>query len=209
MATYSYPLSMPTNVGFTQSQWRLKRAVAVTQSPFSGQQSVYEYSMALWQATLTLPPMKREYASEWQSFFLKLHGRRGTFLLGDPDAKSIRGDGPDSGTVTLSSAAAIGDDSVDISITAADSTVAFKAGDYIQLETGADAKLYMVVNDATVTSNAATLDIEPYLIDAVSSGATVDYTEPKGVFRMDANELGWDADQISRYGITFSCTEAL
>jgi len=207
MATYTYPISMPTNVGFVSSNWKLERLVAVTESPFTGQQSTYEYSKALWKGTFTLPPMKRSDASQWQSFFLKLHGRKGTFLAGDPDAKSIQGAA--NGTITTTSALSIGDDTVPISVTASNGTVAFKAGDYIQLETGADAKLYMVVNDATVSSNATTLDIEPYIKDAVASGATVDYTSASAVFRMDINDISWDADHASKYGFTFSCTEDL
>ena len=207
MATYTYPISMPTNVGFVSSNWKLERQVAVTESPFTGQQSIYEYSKALWKGTFTLPPMKRSDASQWQSFFLKLHGRKGTFLAGDPDAKTIQGAA--SGTITTTSALSIGDDTVPISITASNGTVAFKAGDYIQLETGADAKLYMVVNDATVSSNATTLDIEPYIKDGVSSGANVDYTSASAVFRMDINDISWDADHASKYGFTFSCTEDL
>ena len=114
MATYTYPISMPTNVGFVSSNWKLERQVAVTESPFTGQQSIYEYSKALWKGTFTLPPMKRSDASQWQSFFLKLHGRKGTFLAGDPDAKSIQGAA--SGTITTTSALSIGDDTVPISI---------------------------------------------------------------------------------------------
>lgn len=209
MATYSYPLALPSTPAFTESSWKLKRAVDINQSPFSGHTSTYEYDMALWTAVLSLPPMKRDQAAQWQSFFMKLHGRRGTFLLGDPDAKTIRGAGPTSGNVALSSAAAVGDDSLSVSITAADGTVAFKEGDYIQLGTGADAKLHMIVNDVVVTSNAATIDIEPYVKLAVANLSILEYTAPKGVFFMDANELGWDADHVSKYGITFSCTEFL
>ena len=207
MATYSYPLTMPTNVGFTQSSWKLMRQVAVTESPFTGEQDTFEYSKALWQGTFTLPPMLRSDVVQWQSFFMKLHGRKGTFLIGDPDAKVIQGAA--TGSVTTATALSVGDDTVDISITASDGTIAFKAGDYIQLGTGADAKLHMVVNDATVTGNGATLDIEPYIKADLSSGSNIDYTSAQGVFRMDDNNLTWDADHVSKYGLTFSCTEVM
>lgn len=209
MATYSYPLALPSTPSFVDSSWKLQRAVDINRSPFSGHSSAYEYTMALWTAVLTLPPMKRDQAASWQAFFMKLHGRRGTFLLGDPDAKTIRGAGPSSGNVALSSAAAVGDDSLSVSITAPNGTVAFKEGDYIQLGTGSSSKLHMIVNDVVVNSNAATIDIEPYVKLPVDNLSVLDYTEPKGVFHMDSNELGWDADHVSKYGITFSCTEFL
>ena len=68
----------------------------------------------------------------------------------------------------------------------------------------------MVVAD--ITSNAsgnATLQIEPALKSALSDDATITYSSPKAVMRMDNNDLGWSADEISVYGISFSCTESI
>lgn len=200
---------MPTSPGVMASRFALRRAVALAQSPFTGQQQTYEWPMALWVAEIRLPPMKRETAVEWQSFFMKLHGRRGTFLLGDPDSKNPRGAISLSATPTLNSAVAIGD--YDVSITGVGaSIVAFKAGDYIQIGASATAKLYMITADATSNgSGVVSVSVEPSIKAAASGGAAVTFVSPKGVFRMDTNELGWEADHVSKYGITFSATEAL
>ena len=107
MAAPTYPLAHPTDVGFTKSKFSIARAVAVAESPFTGAQQVHEYDRATWKATVTLPPMKRDVAAKWLAFFMKLHGRKGTFLLGDPDCKTAQGN--ITGSVTLGADIGIGD----------------------------------------------------------------------------------------------------
>ena len=203
----TYPLTPPTTPGFVSSNFGIKRSIAISESPFTGQQKSYEYDRALWYATLSLPPMKRTQAAAWCAFLVALKGRRGTFLLGDPDAKEARGNIP--GDRTLSSAASAGDNEISFAYTASDGYVAFEAGDYFQIGTTSSSRLYMVVEQATVSSNSVTATFEPALRADASSGTSIIVSEPKSVFRLDSNEVSWDADNISKYGITFSCTEAL
>ena len=71
----------------------------------------------------------------------------------------------------------------------------------------------MVTED--VTSNAsgeADVKIEPALrqgIETIADDATVTYSNTTTVMRLDSNETGWDTDQVSKYGISLSATEAL
>lgn len=208
MAAPSYPLTHPTDVGFKQSKFSIARAVAVAESPFTGAQQVHEYDKAQWKATMTLPPMKRETAAKWIAFFMKLHGRKGTFLLGDPDCKTAQGN--ITGSVTLGADIDVGDYDISLSTSANNITDAFKAGDYIQIDTGGSAKLHMIVEDAdTDGTGGATVTVEPPIKVARTLGTTVTYAGAQGLFRMDVSELGWDADYLSRFGVTFSCSEAI
>lgn len=208
MAEPSYPLSLPTSPSnFVTSEWRIIRTVAYTESPFTYGQQVAKYQGSVWQTTVTLPPMNRADAGAWQSFFMQLNGRFGTFLLGDPDAKTIQG-----GANTVISVN--GDHSVgayDVVVDGANtSTVIFKKGDYVQFGSGASSKLHMIVADITSdASGNATLQIEPSLKTALTDDDVVTYSDTKAVMRMDANELGWNANNVSLYGISFSCTESL
>lgn len=68
--------------------------------------------------------------------------------------------------------------------------------------------MHLIVNNATCTSGAANLDIEPALKGAVADDATITYTNPKGVFRLDTDIAGWDANAASTYGFSFSASEA-
>ena len=208
MAEPSYPLTLPTSPSnFVTSEWRIIRTVAYTESPFTYGQQVAKYQGSVWQTTVTLPPMNRADAGAWQSFFMQLNGRFGTFLLGDPDAKTIQG-----GATTVISVN--GDHSVgayDVVVDGADtSTVIFKKGDYVQFGSGATSKLHMIVADITSdASGNATLQIEPSLKTALTDDDVITYSNTKAVMRMDANELGWNANNVSLYGISFSCTESL
>ena len=203
----STPISMPSNIGFKSSRFSLSRKTSISQSPFTGAQQVYAHSQALWTASYTLPPMKREKASEWLSFFMKLKGREGTFLAYDPDAKAPLG--KITGAVTLDGAISIGDSSIDVSTTNNSKVDAFKAGDYIQIGSGADSRLYMITDDAdTDSSGDTTLNIQPSIKKSATSGSSVIYNDPKCVFRLDIDDIGWDTNHCSVYGLTFSCTEA-
>ena len=208
MALPTYPLSIPSSPSnFRTSDWRIVRSVAVNVSPFTMAQQSGDFGGSVWQTTVTLPPMKRDDADEWQGFFMQLHGRYGTFLLGDPAAKTSQG--AEDSAPTVNGAHSVG--AYDIAIQGAKvSSTVFKKGDYVQFGTGATSKLHMVVAD--ITSNAsgnATLQIEPALKSALSDDATITYSSPKAVMRMDNNDLGWSADEISVYGISFSCTESI
>lgn len=196
-------ITMPSSPSFTQSEWGLKTSAAVSESPFTGHQQVYAYDRALWYAVLSLPPMRREQAVEWQAFLLKLRGRANTFLLGDPDATSVRGT---ASSVAVASSASVGATSISLTI---GNNETINTGSYIQLGSSANAKLYMIVDDNTASSaGAVTVTIEPKLKVAITSSTAVAISSPKGVFRMDSSDITWSADNISNYGFTFSCTEA-
>jgi len=208
MSEASYPLTMPTSPSnFVTSEWRIIRTVAVSQSPFTYAQQVAKYTGSVWQTTVTLPPMKRADAGAWQSFLMQLNGRFGTFLLGDPDGKTIQGSA--STVISVNGDHSIGAFDVVVDGCTASSTE-FKKGDYVQFGSGASSKLHMIVADITSDSSGnATLQIEPPLKTALSDDDVVTYSNTKAVMRMDANDLGWNANNVSLYGISFSCTESL
>lgn len=208
MTQPTYPLSIPTSPSnFRTSEWHIVRTVAIASSPFTYKQQVAEYSGSLWQTTVTLPPMLRDEAYAWQVFFMQLHGKSGTFLLGDPDAKTIRG-GLNS-VIRVNGAHSVGAYSIAIENATA-STLILKQGDYIQFGSAGTSKLHMVVTDCTSNgSGQATVEIEPPLKTALSDESTVVYENTKAVMRMDDNNLSWSADHLGLYGITFSCTEAI
>ena len=209
MAAPTYPLTMPTTPAYRTSRWALQRRTAMSQSPFTGNQQVAEYDFALWTTELNLPPMNRESASAWQAFLLQLHGKRGTFLLGDPDAKNPRG--AVTGTITLDGGVSIGDYEVQLnSATQTSTSNIVKAGDYLQIGGGSAAKLHMICADASSDSNGDfTVQIEPAIKASGNAGASVVLTNAQGVFRLSDDLVGWDANEVSVYGITLACIEAL
>ena len=82
---------MPTTPNFTRSSFRLFRAIGQTASPFTGKQLSQEFDAVFWEAEVTLPPLNRTQASEWQSFLMQLKGSVNHFKFADPDALTNQG----------------------------------------------------------------------------------------------------------------------
>jgi len=189
----SYPLSTPTTIGFESIELRAVNAVATSQSPFTYKQQIVSHQGQRWEASVNIPPVRRDLAGEWKAFLTALKGPTGTFLLGDPDYATPRG--------TVSSATVsgtAGDESVSITMTGS-----LLAGDYIQLGSGANAKLHQVLVDQ---SGTGTLEIWPKLRNNYTS-ETVVFNNPKGVFRLANNASSWNVNSSSAYGISFDCVE--
>ena len=208
MASYtpSYPLTLPTVTGVTTQNWGMERVVAVTESPFTNQEQVYEHEGAQWKATFTLPPMKKESAAIWLAFLMSLRGRRGTFKIGDQDRKTIQGVA--TGTILVNGASQTGN-AINLDGFANSTNNVFKAGDYIQI----NSYLYMISADVNSNSSGeATVYVEPSLrsgIEVINDNTTVIYTNTTTVMRLDSNELNWDTNNVSVYGISFACSEDL
>jgi hypothetical protein len=134
-------------------------------------------------------------AAEWKAFLTALKGPTGTFLLGDPDYVSPRGD---VSSCTLSGSA--GDESVSVTMTGT-----LKAGDYIQLGSGSSAKLHQVLQDQT---GDGTLEVWPKLRSDYTD-ETVVLNNPKGVFRLSSNSQSWQINNSSFYSISFDCIEVI
>ena len=204
--TPSYPLTLPTATGIQTQRFSLTRIVGVSQSPFTRQEQVIQHQGEYWSATLQLPPMLKDNASQWLSFLLQSRGRRGTFKLGDQDRKTIQGVA--TGTISVNGAGQTGNQ-VALDGFAVSTNNVFKAGDYIQI----NSYLYMVTED--VNSNAsgeADVKIEPSLrsgLETIADDDLVIYTNTTTLMRLDSNEVAWDTDQVSKYGISFACSEAL
>lgn len=202
------PLTLPSDSGFTQSRFEIRRMTGMSTSPFTGVQQVYEHPYALWGATLTLPPLSASDAQAWKALFMQLRGRSGTFLLGDPDHREPTG--AITGNVTLDGAINVGDTTISVDTVNYSVEGVFKSGDYIQIGTGADSKLYMVIGDCDTDANGKTdITVEPAIKQAAVDSATVIYNNPVGVFRMESDTTGWDSNHMKVHGITFSCQEAL
>ena len=84
-------IPIPTNVGFISSDFSLNRTLGVTVSPFSGKQRTQEYDATYWTGRVTLAPMRRSQAVEWQSFLTALEGQKNYFKMVDPDGKVPQG----------------------------------------------------------------------------------------------------------------------
>lgn len=206
----NYPISLPTHTGIAQIELRAINAVAYSRSPFTFSGQAHEYAGKMWQADVSLPPMKRDDAEQWISWIISLKGQLGTFYLGDPTAATPRGLASTlAGTPVVSGAGQTGGS---INITGASRNKAgwLLAGDYIQLGTGSSSTLHKVLQNVnTDGSGNATLDLWPNIRTAPSNGSTIVVSNAKGLFRLSSNEQSWSINEASVYGVTFGAMEAI
>ena len=87
----AYPLDTPTTIGIESIELRAVNAVATSQSPFTYKQQIVSHTGQKWEASVTIPSVRRDKAAEWKAMLVALKGQTGTFLLGDPDYVTPRG----------------------------------------------------------------------------------------------------------------------
>lgn len=203
---YTYPLIFP-NIGIKSVNIRAQTVVGASVSPFTGQQQVYRHQGQWWEMEVTMPAMKRDEAEQVASFLLKMNGRYGTFLLGDPANLLPRGVG--TGTPLVFGGGQTGDALITDGWTPS-TTGILKAGDWIQLGTGSATRLYKVLDDVNSDiDGVSSLNLFPNLRQSPANNAEVVVSSPKGQWRLAANETNFSIDEASIYGITFACVEAL
>jgi len=189
-------ISTPTSIGYASITLRASQVVGISESPFTYKQQVIRHTGDRWEASVTIPPVGRELAEPWVAFLLRCKGPVNTFNLGDPLCVTAQGN-----IVGMKITGSIGDDTV--TVTATSGTI--KAGDYFQVGTGANAKLYKALNDA---GNADTLDIFPRL-RASATATAVDITAAVGTFRLARPVSEWSINNTNSYGIQFDCVEVI
>jgi len=203
----TYPVSFPASIGFANLNIRARTVVGVNASPFTGQQQVYKHQGQWWEAEVSLPPMKRADAEQVIAFLLKMNGQYGTFLLGDKANPSTRGVG--TGTPLVNGASQTGDELITDGWTIS-TTGILKAGDWIQLGSGSTTRLYKVLDDVNSDgSGNATINIFPNLRSSPDDDAVLTVSNTQGLWRLVSNETEYSIDNMSIYGMTFACAEAL
>lgn len=183
MADFDFP-----NIGFQSMTMRLRSATAISTSPFTFDQQTYEHQGVRWEAEVTLPPLKRSEAKAAEAFFAQLRGQAKTFSMGNP-LHNVSGG---SGSITDGAKGA-----TNVTGTVNSSV---EVGDYFEV----GGALYILTAE-----NASTLDIMPPLRTAISSSTALDFTLPKGEWRLASNDIDWNINKAGIYGFTFACVEAI
>lgn len=205
--TISFPLSLPTVGGIRSVQITMIDAVGVSESPYTYTSDVYEHAGKRFAMQVQLIPMKRADAEVWVAFLATLRGRRGTFLMGDPVGSTPRGIA--TGTPLMKGASQTGGTLVTDGWTAGQTGI-MKAGDWIQLGTGATSRLHKVLQDANSDgSGNATLELWPGPRTAPADNEAIVVSGAKGLWRLADNQRSYDIGAAAVFGMGFSCVEAL
>lgn len=205
----NYPLALPATNTIRSIELRTVNAVAYSRSPFTFAGQAHEYAGKMWQADITLKPMRRSDAEKWITWLVSLKGQLGTFYLGDPLGCTPQGSGRDSDTVLVDGAVTSGN-TIAIDSAPTNRTDFLKAGDYMQIGSGTSRQLFKVLNDVdTDATGSATVDVWPNVRTSISDNAAITLESAQGVFRLASNETSWSVNEASIYGITFGAVEAV
>lgn len=203
----TYPLAFPTVPKPQRVRMLTMNVVAETVSPTSLQEQTQVHPGQRWEADVTIPPMIRADAEVWIAFLLKLQGKSGTFLFGDPAGEVARG--IVTGTPLVDGASQTGNE-LDTKGWTTGQTGIMKAGDYFSLGAGTSTQLYKVLDDANSDGGGlATLLIWPSLRFSPGDSDPLDVSAAKGLFKLASNETSWDINTALHYGIAFSIVESI
>ena len=120
--------------------------------------------------TVSYPPMTRSDFAPVMAFIMKQRNRKENFTVTFPSYLDAQGN--ETGTLLVNGSHTATDTTIAIDGFAGDGAGRLKAGDFIKF---AHDKVYMIVEDATSSSNASTVTIEPPLREALTDNSSVTY----------------------------------
>lgn len=199
----SYPINLPSSPAPAEIRIFPRSVVAVSVSPFTGQQQAFQHQGQVWQAEITLPNMLRAKAEPWIAAFLQLNGRYGTFRLGDFSGRGPRGIA--TGTPQVKGALQTGQSLITDGWTPSQNGI-LKAGDYIQV----GERMHKILIDTNSDSlGNASFDIWPRLRESPADNVPVITRNCTGLFRLTSNEMPWNVGRGMVYSMSFSAVEAI
>ena len=120
--------------------------------------------------TVSYPPMKRSEFAPIMAFIMKQRSRKENFTITLPSYFDSQGN--ETGTLLVNGAHSAADTTIAIDAFAGDGAGRLKAGDLIKFSHD---KVYMIIDDVTSSTNAATVTIEPPLRTALADNSSVTY----------------------------------
>ncbi|MBX9580474.1 MAG: hypothetical protein K2X87_09215 [Gemmataceae bacterium] len=201
----SYPLTLPTSVGLTRFRPVHVHATATEQSPWTLATLVQEHPGKLLGAECTVAMAARAKAAPWQAFKAKLKGPKGTFLMGDPSARTPQGVA--TGTPRVNGSVAKQAEEITTKGWTASVTGILKEGDYIQIGN----RLYQVLQDVNSNgSGQCTLDVFPPVREPLTDNTLILTANTVGLFRLTgAEQVPYEVTMDGVYAVEFAAVEAL
>lgn len=210
----SYPAQVPTS-GITSLSWTNATASLISRSPFTFQGQSQNYPGAIRYATISVDGLNREGAEDWVGFLDSLHGTKGTFLFGDPMAKVPMGAARNSHSPTIRTTNASSDkDIITINSNITATTPGWlRRGDWIQIGTGLNARLYKILNSNPVginsSGNTGNINLWPTFRRDPVVGEAIYVENPKGLFRRSSGVFNYSEENGCKYSLSFDCEEVI
>ena len=157
-----------------------------------------------WKFTCKYVNLSRAEFAPILAFITKQRGAKETFTITPPKIKDALGS--ETTTISVNGVHAVGDSTIAIDGFNADSAGSLKAGDFLKF--ASHTKIYMVVADVTPSSNAATVTIEPPIIEALADDSTVTYDDVSFTVYLEGTVQTYDLGINDLYNYEFDVCEA-
>ena len=162
--------ALPTSPEFNALSFKDEVNTLVSISD-SGRRFARQIDNQRWKFTCRYVNLSRTEFAPIFAFITKQRGSKETFTITPPNLKNALGS--ETTTISVNGSHSVGDTTIAIDGFNADSAGSLKAGDFLKF--ASHTKVYQVVSDVTPSSNAATVTIEPPLIEALANDSTVTY----------------------------------
>lgn len=197
-------ISLPDFICFASVIMNITRINGGNESPYNFEEQFFGWSGERWSAQVDIPPiLAAEKAGEIRAFGVRMKGRLNYVLFGDPSAKTPRGVA--TGAPVVKGAGQVGNTLITDGWTA-NTVGVLKTGDYIQLGSGLDSRLHMLMEDVDSDgTGSAELILEPALRGSPVDNSPIITENARGVFRMTSDDFSWSVGlkKIHRFNFNF------
>ena len=202
---------LPTSPVFNAMNFKDESNTLISISD-SGRRFARKIDNQKWKFTCRYTHLTRAEFAPILAFITKQRGQKETFTVIPPKIKDAQGS--ETTSIAVNGSHTAGDSTISIDGFNADSAGSLKAGDFIKFAN--HTKVYMVVSDVTPSSNAATVTIEPPIIEALANDEAVTYDDVPFTVYLTGNvqqyTLGISASNLSPtndlYNYEFDVCEA-
>lgn len=196
-------IATPLTPGQRQVEWRMVSIAGQVTNPFTGKQQIQNWLSGYWEATVTMPTMKRVLAESWISFMAQCQGISAVFYFGDGAGKNAQGSAIGQGVTS-------GSFQSEYTLTTKGWTpgqfALFSPGDWIQI----GYRLYKCMDSVSSDGNGnASFAIWPQLRENPPNGSAIITNNAQGLFRMKQNSLQYSINYDKTYTMSFSIREAI
>jgi len=162
--------ALPTSPEFNALSFKDEVNTLVSVSD-SGRRFARQIDNQRWKFTCRYVNLSRVEFAPIFAFITKQRGSKETFTITPPNLKNALGS--ETTTISVNGSHTAGDTTIAIDGFNSDTSGSLLAGDFLKFSS--HTKVYQVVSDVTPSSNAATVTIEPPLIEALANDSTVTY----------------------------------
>ena len=194
---------LPTSPVFNAMNFKSEVNTLVSVSD-SGRRFARQIDNQKWKFTCSYKLLTRAEFAPILAFITKQRGQKETFTVIPPKIKDALGS--ETTTISVNGSHTAGDNTIAIDGFNADSAGSLKAGDFIKFAN--HTKVYMVVADVTPSSNAATVTIEPPLIEALANDETVTYDNVPFTVYLESSVQQYSLGINDLYNYDFDVCEA-